>query len=109
MKLIRHALISFAVVATIAFGLFAPKISLARHGRGAPTAAQPVNMMGANLTTGGTGSLTYNNLPLFQDRVFESAGFQTTGGGVVTTNAAGWPTADFQLLMNIDAVNVPQP
>ena len=68
-----------------------------------------VNMMGGQLLAGGDGELAYGNTRLFQDAIFEGAGFQTTGGGVVTTNASGWPTADFQLLLNIDSYNSPQP
>jgi hypothetical protein len=63
--------------------------------------AAPPNPMGINFAAGGAASLSYENFPIFQDRVRESRGFTdpSTFNNYVALDANGWPTVDWGMVV----------
>ena len=58
------------------------------------------NPVGINLAVGGSAQLSFEAFPLFKNRVRESRGFTNIGGtATVALSAAGWPTADFSVIL----------
>lgn len=64
-------------------------------------ASAVINPVGANFYAGGGTALSFENFPIFKNRVRESRGFTDplSLGNHVARNAAGWPIADFAVVL----------
>lgn len=76
-------------------------------GRALGSAIVQTNPMGANIAFGGGADTYFEDLPLFQDIIPWSKGFQvSTGAGTIgstwaTVDANGWPTQDFGVFLHV--------
>lgn len=70
-------------------------------GSAAYTITAGVNPVFANIYAGGGTAFSYENFPIFKNRVREGRGFTdpNTFSGQVALSAAGWPTVDFSCFL----------